>query len=296
METMNNFYRNLVSLLFVSLILTSCGGGDDSGSGTANQSNLTGAVAPSNHYVIASFSEVLTEGSENPDNYTIIGPNGSQLVIVEGAISEDGQSVILTTESQKNVEYQLIHNGAQQASSPISDFFIKTATAAPGDTTTFTGSLQPEPVLATAISLSSTSVLLTFNKQMSTVAETISYYRIVATDDSAPTRDVGVVTITAATLGEDTSTVILTTTPQDNIEFSIKVTNITSDPSNIRINPTHNTSTFFGIAPVDNVSPKLSDVDTTSPTTMILTFSEPLGDNADDPANFTNYSCSKDQE
>lgn len=280
-----------VTILSVFLGLSGCG--STSGSDTAG---ITGAVAPSNHYVIVSFDEPPADASANPADYSITGPNDAPLAIVDGAISEDGETVILTTESQQNVEYHLNHKGDQQAGSQISDFLIKSAMAAVNSTTSFTGSLQPEPVLLTAISLNSTSVLLTFNEKMSTVAETIAYYRIVAADDSAPVRDVGDVTITAASLGDDTTTVILTTTPQDNIEFNIKVTNITSDPNGMRIDPTHNTSTFFGIATVDNDAPRLSDVDTTGPTTMILTFSEPLGDNADDPANFSIYFCSVDQD
>jgi len=291
-------WLSIVSLAALSLV--GCGGGS-SGSGTSGAqssgsigASLAGATAASTHYVVATFAEPAGPGASDPANYVITGPGGVRLPVTNAEPSADRRSVTLTTATQQVVQYELAEAPNQQASAS-QGFFIRTASAATAtDSVTFTGSAQPEPVLMTAISLSNTSVLLTFSENMSLDTQTIEYYRIVATDDSAPVRDVGGLKITAATLGADPTTVVLTTSPQESVEYGIKVTNVTDDPEGKRIDPTRNTGAFFGIAPVDTVRPRVSSAASTSLTTMIVTFSEPVGASAGDPANYTITYCRTD--
>jgi hypothetical protein len=292
-----HIYLKRTFTVLLVLLLSACGGsGDDTISiEPTSQPAFVVVEASSNHYVTVNFSKPATKSIEVPGTFAISDMNGNSLAITDSSLSDDGLQVILTTDAQEPQLYELIQSDNLSASLSISNFFISKAMAAQSSGT-FIGSTQPEPVLLTAISLSNTSLLLTFDEKMTSLAETIEFYRIVDNDDGTPSRDVADVTITDAALGEGATTVILTTSPQDNIEFSIKVTNITSAAGNKLIHPSLNTSTFFGIAPIDVDKPKLINVVSPDPTTIILTFNEPLADNADDPANFSVYSCVIEQE
>lgn len=254
--------------------------------------SLAGATASSNHYVVATFAEAVGAAAEDPDNYLITAPDGSRLAVTEAVLSDDGKSVTLTTASQKVVEYELTQIHEEEVTYSRG-FFFNTAHAAPTtDSVTFTGSSTPEPVLMSAISLDNTHLLLTFNDRMAADdVIVLEHYRIVAADDSVPAIDVGGLKVLAADHGDDDTTVVLTTTPQENIEYRIKVVQIRSNKGGNRIDPTRNTSTFFGILPVDIVAPKVVSVASTSATTIIITFSEPLDDDAADPVNFIVTYC-----
>jgi hypothetical protein len=96
------------------------------------------------------------------------------LAVHDARISDDSTRVILTTDAQQAVTYQLTMqtsgNGAAAA--------------------TVTGSTNPEPQLQTAIALNNTQVLLTFDQPVAGGATTIAFYRIVVPGGD-PTQDIG---------------------------------------------------------------------------------------------------------
>jgi hypothetical protein len=99
----------------------------------------------------------------------------------------------------------------------------------------FEGNTTVEPDLLYAIALSNTTVLLTFNEVLNaTTAQNVSFYRI-----SNP--DLGILT---ATLQAGGDSVILTTRPQENIEYTVKVTNVRRNSGGNLIDPTNSTASF----------------------------------------------------
>lgn len=142
---------------------------------------------------------------------------------------------------------------------------------------TFIGSTGAEPYWASAISLGPTRVLLTLSDRMSSNVGNWRLYRIASPD-------LGLI---AATQVPGATLVVLTTETQENVEYAVKVISVTSLDDGILIDPTRNTASFFGIPPYDAEGPTLVSAACTSDTTVLLSFSEPLDDEAADPINFS---------
>lgn len=213
----------LVLGVAISVVLVGCGG--ESGvivDGTVGDAlpMLVGAKALSNHYVEATFTQPAGEAAEDPANYAILDPDGNQLPVQTARLSPDQRQVLLTTEPQKQIPYSLIV-ATDISRALLSGLVLRMDIGSLG----FVGSSDREPFLESAISLSDTSVLLTFNERMDREsAEDIAFYRIADPDGNT---DVDI-TITDAVLDDDETSVVLTTTPQENIEYTISVTNVKS--------------------------------------------------------------------
>ncbi len=293
---MNSSSRTiLIAIIFLCFVASGCKDSSSSAdeASSVEPQTLLSAEALSNHYVALAFEGPPSANLEDPSNYEIVDEFGTTLQVTDGFIDESGSQIILTTTAQQENNYTLTlkSEDSKLASQSVSAFFVSYANAAANNSVQFKGSLRPEPALLTAISLSNTQVLLTFSDDMSTSVETIEFYRIVAADDSTPEVDVGGLTVLQATLGSDTSTVILTTSSQDNIQYRVKVTNVWSSPEKKRIDPNYTIQNFFGIDPIDTTPPVVKGVETTGPTTIVLTFNEAVSDNAGDPSNYTVYYC-----
>ena len=228
------------------------------------------AEAMSRHYVDVLFPEAVDEQAETPTLYTIVTTEGTDLPVTSAKRAEDGKHVILTTGPQEEVTY-LLYFGEQ----PQSADGLSTVAA------NFTGSTNPEPLLLYATALSNTSVLLTFNLPLEqSSAQTLTNYRIGDPD----------VNVTAAVRGggANTHTVVLTTSPQADVAYTVVVTNVLSASGQFLVDPTANTATFFGINRVDTTPPRLLQAEAgTSYDEVVLTFNEPLENHADDVANYS---------
>lgn len=228
------------------------------------------AVALSRHYVEVTFAGPAGTAAEDPGNYIITAPDGTELAILQARLSADGMIVILMTDAQDLVEYLISRSSDTGADG--------------GVRVPFGGSNEPEPGLLSAISLDNTSILLTFSDRMDDeTAENIAFYRIADPDGDA---DVDIV-ITGAALSADETTVVLTTTPQANIEYTLQITNVKSKAGGKLIDPTRSAATFFGIPPIDINPPQVIGAVSTSDTTLLISFSEPLDNESADPLNFT---------
>ena len=309
----------LVFVVMVHVLVTGCGSSSQTtpaappapGAPAVSSTQPLRAAALSNHYVEVQFAEPAGEEAARAESYVITGPAPRSLPVTGVLMSTDRSSAVLTTDSQEAVEYTLTMQTADpsrqsalptdRSTAPRTVTRVITAavhatatlasvTPAEAATTsvTFTGSLDlTEPALETAIALSNTSILLTFSERMTeAMVENIAFYRIAAPD----------LGITQAIIQADETQVILTTEPQTNVAYTITATNVASRSSGKRINPLLNTASFSGIAPFDDVPPRLLSAQATNSTTVLLTFSEPLLslsnplDNAAEDA--SNYSLS----
>ena len=206
--------RKMLQLIAMSLglaVLTTCGGLPTAG---PTYPTVASARSLSAHYVIVEFDEPANALAEDPRSYRIIGPGNTELAIDSVKLGDTRTDAVLTTAEQADVEYQLLLGDVQAA---------MLGRAVPVGMIGFMGSSSREPFLESAVSLSSTEILLTFSHQMDReTAETIAFYEIADPDGNT---DIDI-TITAAALQDDYTTVILTTTPQENLEYQIRVTNV----------------------------------------------------------------------
>ena len=137
--------------------------------------------------------------------------------------------------------------------------------------------------------MSNTTVLITMDIDMNQdVAELVSNYRILAPNGSVPNVEEGRIEVLAAALNtKDPRRITLTTTPMSNIQYALIITNTISKGGSKLIHPDRNGGYFFGIAATDITAPLLLSAISTSHTSVVLTFSEPLWDTAAAPLNYT---------
>ncbi len=219
--------------------------------------NLLSATAPSNHYVEVTFSAPVGDEASLAENYTITGPDGTPLPVEAARLSEDRTKVTLTTGSQEPVEYKLT--------------LIPTLAIV-----NFSGSTVGEEFLISAVSLSNTEVMLLFSKKLGVGADQITSYQIENPN----------LAVTAVALSKEKTEVLLTTSSQENLTYTVRVVNVEDDSKKL-LDPTRSTATFIGIPLRDETSPQLLSAVSTSSTTLLLSFSEPLDDDAADPTFYT---------
>lgn len=195
-----------IALLTTAFLLPGCDGGSN-GSGS-DLPPVTSARALGNHYVEVGFAGPAGLEAEDVSHYGILDPGGAALPVMNAALSPDGQRIVLSTLDQQAVTYSLSVGSTGGTSGASVQFF---------------GSTTGEPYLQSAIALSSTEILLTFSTQMDAVtAENAAYYEIADPDGDT---DIDI-RITGADLGSDRTTVVLTTTPQDNVPYAVRATNL----------------------------------------------------------------------
>ncbi len=254
---------------------------------TAPDAEVVDAVTPllaevkalSRHYVQATFQGPAKGELLEPDSYVVTGPDSTRLQVVDVLLGDSPREVILVTAPQQPVDYSL----------ELKPSLLQ----AEGETTSFTGSINSEPYLQTAIALDDTSVLLTFNERLDRVtAENASFYRIAAADGQAPARDIAAVRIESAVLSADETTVLLTTSPMSNLQYQVKVTNVEARSGGQRIHPGFNRGHFFGIPSTDVL--QLTSAVPIAETTVLLSFSEPISEAGVNPTNFDVAYCPLD--
>lgn len=236
---------------------------------------LTGAVALDATTVLATFSEPLAAEAADASRFRIAA-DGAPLTVRAVQLSEFRTQAILTTLPQTpRAAYTLTVSGVADASGNALD--AASATAA------FTGFDDPRrPVLASAVALSNSQVLLTFvdpdtgeGMAMGDAAEIAAFYEF------SPHLDV-----IAARLGRDGTTVTLSTSSQEARPYSVKVTNVASRHGERLIDTERNRASFQGIPPFDSVRPDVTDAYSTGRSAVVVSYSEPVASEAGDVASY----------
>lgn len=271
-----NTWTCLGFVSFLLLILTGCGGDggqtfSDSENLDASAPELISARALSNHYVEVSFDSTAGDAAGDPASYAITAPDSRRLQINDVSLNADGTKAILSTDTQENVDYLL----SSASSTTASVRAVSTRNAFVGTNISFTGSVDIEPFLASAISLSNTSVLLTFSEKIRTGLDEALFYRISSPD----------LEILSADGSQDGETVLLTTEAQEHANYTVRVTNVKNVSGRI-INPFLSTAGFVGILPDDAIAPQLLSADSLGDTQVLLSFNEPVNEEGTDPLNF----------
>lgn len=201
------------------------------------------------------------------DAYRITAPDGDVLEVL--AAYADGAEVTLATAPQQLVGYRLSVLSASADAPPIA--------------TAFEGAAEAAPAVASAIALSNTQVLVTFvdpasgrPAPMDANADTPLFYAL------APR-----LPIRAANRTLDGSAVVLVTESQEDRDYTLEVTNVKSADGGRLVDPDANEATFRGIAVRDTTAPTLRGAVALSATEVLVSFSEPLSEGADDARHYT---------
>lgn len=194
------------------MLVGSCGNLPGSQNGNPQ---IKSARSLSEHYVLVQFEDPAPSSMADPSRYLIVDSDFTKLDISSATLSEDGKEAMLATAAQDEVEYRVAIGDT--TSIEIANRVLPTGALG------FQGTTQREPFLESAVSLSNTQILLTFSQQMDRLtAETVAFYEIADPDGDS---DIDI-KVTAATLQQDFTSVILTTTPQQNTEYQVRVTNV----------------------------------------------------------------------
>lgn len=263
------------------MVLAACGGPSGPDARPPEPLAIESVRATSEASVAVAFdrpADVAAAGAA--DNYRITRPDGAALDVVDARPSADGTSVLLVTAPQQLVRYQLTIRNVGR-----SDGTGTAATLTAQDR--FDGSDRPAPIVASAIALDSTRVLLTFEDPdaaaplpMNDAAAEAEHY---ASSDDAVT----VLGAAFASRGADRTRVIVTTTELADRPYTLDVGPVASLEEGLPLDPAGASATFRGIDPHDVVSPTVIDAVAKDDRTVVVRFSEPVDAAAEDEASFT---------
>lgn len=246
---------------------------------------LLSAVSTSHNNVMATFNEPLLDTAAEPKHYQIcsvafdnngacsdinrLGIVSSKLVVL------NTQSSIITSPQKSGVNYYLSVSAVTDLASPGPGNDIASSSVA-----TFTGSGLGVPTISNVIATDNTHVLVTFSEMMHDNALNINNYSI-----GSPALD-----IINAVFGDDRRHVILTTSPQVQIDYQLEVSDISSAEGSLMINPS-TLSLFVGFEIVDTQQPYLIASIAESSNRVRLYFSEPLYKSAATPEFYSITFC-----
>jgi hypothetical protein len=302
-----------VLIIVCSALSVGCSGGGDTsdpdsrelvpGQVDKSSAKIISTQSLSQHFVKVVFDQELSQAEFDTIEFKIISGSGQPLAVKSVTRTHDDSGAIIETKAQDPVLYTLMmststsntpstsstaSNSIKVASiSALPTSSVMTTSVAPaGD---FIGTTGPEPIALSVTALSNSSVLVTMDRPMDAgFAQNISAYRILASNYGIPNEDIGRIRVIAASLvdSKNPHMISLTTTPLDDIEYQLVITNIISSSGSFLIHPDRNGGSFFGIAPTDITKPRLMTVVSTSHTGVLATFSEPLSDTAAEPTHY----------
>ncbi|MDF1523615.1 MAG: Ig-like domain-containing protein, partial [Trueperaceae bacterium] len=267
--------RSILFLVFLALsaALVACG----SPTPPAQAALEYEATATSATSVRVVFSAAVDDASQVASNYAITHAGGP-VQVFSAQRAADGRTVLLgTARLQDGVSYTLDVTGVGAAQGG----------ALGTSASSFGGTSVNAPIVASAISLSSTEVLVHFadpppgaGAEMSDMALEPRYYDIV---EASPTLDeTSDLTITSIRFavdgrgGTDRTRVILTTEPQTDTGYTLRVTNVLTQQADKVLDPTNNTAAFRGIPANDTIQPTVTGATAIGNTEVLVDFSEPM--------------------
>lgn len=268
--------RSTLFLVFLTLTaaLIACGRAPSPPAQAALEYEATATSATSVRVV---FSAAVDDASQVASNYAI-SHAGGPVQVFSAQRAADGRTVLLgTARLQDGVNYTLDVTGVGAAQGG----------ALGTSASSFGGTSVNAPIVASAISLSSTEVLVHFadpppgaGAEMSDMALNPLFYDIV---EEAPTLDeTSDLTIASIAFAvddrgrTDRTRVILTTEVQTDTGYTLRVTNVLTQQADKVLDPTNNTAAFRGIPEDDVVAPTVTGATSISNTEVLVDFSEPV--------------------
>lgn len=232
------------------------GTGANSGAAGANQTapQVAAASAIDNQDVKVVFSEEIVLPKTNPqDAFDIEDQDKFQPLLVTDAKMDTtdttNKTVILSTSKQQaNTQYKLT------VGIDIKDKAGNPMISGTSDTALFTGSGTDKPVVDTTgpkvvkvESVDNTHFIVDFDKEIVLSIDPSTNFVITAAMDSTKQLDVLKVKLGTNSAGVDNASAIISTSPQDVLNYNVKVVDV-KDGSGNKISDTKNTGSFQGMA------------------------------------------------
>lgn len=263
-------------LVALALLLAACGGRAPQPAGL----EIVSATATSQTSIVVTFSRAVGEGANVAGHYRVVGPAGEPLDVLAAYPAPDGVTVALATAPQQPVTYVLT----------VRDVHLAGQGPIAGEISTqggFGGSGEVAPIVASAIALSNTEVLVTFADPTSARLADMGAGALVPAYYEVALPNLEVVGVAYADAGRDRSRVILTTGSMSDLVYTVKVTNVLSATGSKLLDPFVNTAQFRGMTRDDAIAPTVTGVFATGNTTLVIRFSEPVSDDAAGPSRYT---------
>ena len=242
------------------------------------------SLDPTKAYVLLTFSEPVLDGAEIVAFYSIANPD---LEIFDAELSLDGLTVRLTTEAQDAISYTV---RATNILSRAGGFALDPTRSS----ATFTG-IPPldtvKPRVLSAVSISTTSVLVTFSEPILPGAADPANFVITCGSPCSP------LAVTAATLSHFGTQVVLQTLPQTaGVEYEVEVIDrcpaakdaCVEDLQENPIDPAASKATFVmrGAPIFSSELPRVIGAISIANNKVIVTFSKPMGPSAAISSNY----------
>ena len=192
--------------------------------GDGSDEPIIKSVKPlSDTVVFLVFSEPVSDAAGDLKNYRLTSQDGQALKIESATLGSSENTAVLTTSPQSDTYYQL---GVNSITGRVSALPIYMAASAK----TFLGtsrqtSITEPPSVVSAASLDNTHVLVVFNKSMSDQTLSPSNFAIGQTNVNPESATLGV--LGARFTGIDHQAVELTTRSQNEVTYTVTVTNAT---------------------------------------------------------------------
>lgn len=251
--------------------------GDASNSGitffgsASSEPELLSAVPLTNTSILVLFDNKVEQTSaQNILNYHIDNPDLKVLTAVRGTSPNDN-TVVLTTSPQTDQKYTLVVANVKHLTNGL--YVDPTA-----DTVEFFGINRTDttrPRLLTAVATGYEDVVLTFNEPIENFIDDVANYTIVPS-----------LSVLAAIPNEWGTQVTLKIQPLTaGVNYTVTVNNVEDRSFNV-IDLVLRTATFM-IPANETVQPQVVGAAALDCQTILVTFSEPVSDNAADPSNYT---------
>jgi hypothetical protein len=268
--------RSTLFLVFLTLTaaLVACGRAPTPPAQAALEYEATATSATSVRVV---FSAAVDDASQVASNYAITHAGGP-VQVFSAQRAADGRTVLLgTARLQDGVSYTLDVTGVGAAQGGT----LGTSASS------FGGTSVNAPIVASAISLSTTEVLVHFadpppgaGAEMSDMALEPRYYDIVEESPTLDeTSDLTIVSIRFAVDDRgrtDRTRVILTTEVQTDTGYTLRVTNVLTQAGDKVLDPTNSAAAFRGIPANDTIQPTVTGATAIGNTEVLVDFSEPM--------------------
>ena len=229
-------------------------GGGNGGGGVANP-KLTAVTSLSRHRVLATYDRDLDAAALQVSSYAFYSTQAVNLPVLGVSRATNNQAFVMT-EAQEPVTYTV---KLPKTSRPV----------------TFTGSTVSEPKVTSARALSKTQIVVVFSEPVGSSALQPSAYQITVAGSTATLTVNG-----AASYGSTGKEVLLTTAPQQAVQYVLTVGDIQTT-SGVYVDPTGISVQFGGSTVLPG--PMLLGATSDGDTRVVLTFDVAL-----DPASATN--------
>ena len=237
------------------------------------EATLTDVVSLSNTIFQLTFSNPLDFDSvADVSNYYIVDEQGNVLEVLYSRMGHASNTVLLTTAPQGDMSYRIVVSNVIESRQPDDGSSI----IAPGT-----------PILdlslKTAVATSNTRLVLSFSEGVSASAADFENYQILSVNDG---KTLG---IKGAALDANGTTVTLITDSQQDIGYTVSVNNVTTLEGDRLISQVHNTLNFLGSYDATTLpdAPAVVGAISTGNTTVIVTFSSAMNDEAENSSNYS---------